>query len=78
MIKIIQLIIYFAIAVSFTLFGFLLCSLFTIGGKSDTYRKGYRDGYSEGKTAGYEQAYREFKGDTLHWHSGVDEDGNNS
>ena len=64
-----QILIYYAIAVVFTLFGYVLCALFRTGSKEDKYHEGYIDGYKLGKKDGYAKAYSEFPwmGETANW-----------
>ena len=70
-----QTIIYYAIAVVFTIFGFVLAGIMSSGKQADYYSElqktkveYYEKGRKRGREEGYEKAYQEAKyGDTVHW-----------
>ena len=68
-----QIIIYYAIAVVFTIFGFVLAGIMSSGKEDDIKTRYYYLGKKEGKKQGYKKAYKEFagmvdyKGDSVHW-----------
>ena len=70
-----QIIIYYAIAVVFTIFGFVLAGIMSSGKQADYDSelqkikvKYYQLGKKQGKKEGYEKAHEEIKyGDTVHW-----------
>ncbi|MFW5988288.1 MAG: hypothetical protein ACOCQA_02485 [bacterium] len=68
-----QIIIYYAIAVVFTMVGFLLASIFTAGSKTEEYRQGYISGKREGYRNGYMDCYRGFMGETAQYDGDMNE-----
>ena len=69
-----QIIIYYAIAVVFTVFGFVLAGILSSGKQADYYSdlqktkvEYYEKGRKRGREEGFEETHQLILGDTAHW-----------